>query len=167
MSIWETLVLTTLSIWLCSSFLAQLKNPKILNYDFLNILPTYRFFSPRPVAKDFCIYLRGFENQVSDKWIPLFYNKKKWWCFIWNPQMRIAKAINDFFDQIFSFKNSERNIHISIPYLIILNTATARLISTTETPYTHIQFMIGSHAGFENSNIKILFISNIHKLEAL
>jgi len=159
-------ILAFIAVWFIFSILAQLNTPGIHRFDYFKVLPTYKFFSPRPVSKDFCIYIRGVTDDCKDNWTPLFYNKKQWWCFIWNPQLRLSKALNDLFDQLESFRNSADLLHISIPYLILLNSANAQIV-LANNQCTHVQFMIGCYEGYNDTRITIIFLSNIHVLEIL
>jgi hypothetical protein len=156
-------IIAFFAIWFLFSILAQSDKPIVLKYDHLGLLPTCRFFAPRPVSKDFSVYAKATGSMnYSTAWKPLFYSKKNWWCFIWNPQHRLRKTIGDLLRQLETTKEMDEFKHLSLPYLTLLNSATS--IFAKDKHAESVQFMLTSFAGYEDSTNELVFLSNVHRI---
>jgi|SRR2546428_975483 len=150
-------------VWFFASIFSQFDKPIILNYDPLYILPVCRFFSPKPISKDIMIYVQGTDdNGKNTHWKQLYFPKRAWWNFIWNPQHRVSKTIIALYQQMKPFEDDKHLIHLSTPYLTILNTSTS--IYSNDKKVTNIQFMITKYSGYEDEVRDIVFLSNVHKV---
>jgi hypothetical protein len=150
-----------LAIWLIASIVAQFWTG-IRRFDFIGIIPSYRFFAPRPVSRDIQIYFRGFGKENPGPWMPVWNAEKPWYCFIWNPAHRIQKTLYDIYEDLEPYRESPQIWHTSLPYLVLLNVATARLASNRECD--SVQFMIACYAGHEDPTHDVLFLSNRHDI---
>jgi len=150
-------------VWFVASVFAQFKNSKVRGYDYLGILPSFRFFAPRPVTRDIRVFAKGItENKNESAWKELFYADKKWYCFAWNAQHKLRKAVIDIYSDFDAFRESPTIWHVTFPYLIILNAANAIFENSME--FTRVQFMITCFAGHEESTHDIIFLSNEHEI---
>ena len=158
-------VATAISLvgWFVAAVFAQRINSTVLKYDYLGLLPDFRFFAPRPASRDICLYVRGLPN--SGEWSPwhaVYSQPKRWWCFLWNPQHRPRKAVFDLFQELEHFREAPEVWHVSAPYLAFLNVATAEMAKIGEV--SRVQFMIACYAGFEEATHDILFLSHAHRV---
>jgi hypothetical protein len=158
------LITLFLLLWLISAIFSQGKQKKILRFDFLGLIPNCRFFAPRPISRDLNVYARGLSTiGETTPWKPIFFTKKPWYCFIWNPHQRLRKILLDLLQQLQRFRDEKDTWHISFPYLTLLYTST-HLFNKNPNMYS-VQFMIACHAGYEEDTNDILFLSNIHRIE--
>lgn len=161
--IYNTIIVIFLSIFVIATIFAQSKKSKVREFDFLGILPSFRFFAPRPVTRDLKIYAQAFDkNDKKSNWKELFVGEKKWYCFIWNPQHRLRKAVIDIYSDIDEFREAKEIWHLSDPYLILLYAST--FLFNSNKNYTKVQFMITCYAGNEENIHDIIFQSNVHSI---
>lgn len=163
-AIYNTILIVFLSLFIVSTILAQSKKSKVRNYDFLGLLPSFRFFAPRPVTRDIKIYAQAFDDNGNESnWKELFVGEKKWYCFLWNPQHRLKKAVIDIYSDIDEFREAKDIWHLSYPYLILLYAST--FLFNSNSQYKNVQFMITCYAGNEEDIHDIIFKSNVHSLK--
>lgn len=161
--IYDYLIITFLLIFLIASFFAQFKDAKIRNYDYLGLLPSFRFFAPRPVTRDIRVFATGFDtNGNSSNWQELFAGERSWHSFFWNPQHRLRKTVIDLYADIDEYREAENIWHLSFPYLVILNAAT--FLFASDPKFQNVQFMITCYAGSEEETHDVIFKSNVHSI---
>jgi hypothetical protein len=159
----DIIILVVLFVWLILSIGAQFKGGKLRASDFLSLLPSFRFFAPRPVTRDIVIYAHALdENGRQTVWKELFYETKKWYCFLWNPKHKLRKAVVDLYSELDDFREADKIWHVTFPYLIILHASNA--LFEDDPHYTKVQFMITCFAGYEEEVHDIIFLSNIHEI---
>lgn len=157
-TLYDGFVAIALAAWMISSVLAQKPLSRVLQFDLFGLLPNCRFFAPKPVSHDLSIYVRSIDKEGRRApWQMLIKEKKEPWCVLWNPQHRLKKAIHDILEMLQSHSEDRTIWHLSYPYLLLLNVAAFRLKSAAA-----IQFVITAHAGYENDNQKLVFLSHVH-----
>jgi hypothetical protein len=95
----DWLLLAVFVGWWTISLFGQLKQPQvsaIKSKDLLHLIPSWRFFAPVPVRRDFHIeYRLRAQNSDLTRWmrIPLSA-EKDFLCALWNPGKRLRKAFS-------------------------------------------------------------------------
>lgn len=162
--LYNTAVIFLLTVFIIATIFAQFKDSKVRKYDILGLLPSFRFFAPRPVTRDLKIYAQAIDiNGNETKWKELFGGEKQWYCFLWNPQHRLRKAVIDIYSDIDEFREAKDIWHLSFPYLILLYSST--FLFNSDSNNTHVQFMITCYAGNEEQVHDIIFKSNVHAIK--
>ncbi|ARV16644.1 hypothetical protein [Polaribacter sp. SA4-12] len=164
LNITEITIIALFSFWLISTALYQFNTSFLDKVDIFGLLPSFRFFAPRPVSRDLRVYCKGYTlNREATNWIPVLKSTKNYWCFIWNPDHRLRKSIFDLYEELDPFRKTPDIWHLTLPYLIFLNAAESTLKS--KPGIDQIQFTVACFAGFEDSTHDLLFISNLHKCD--
>jgi hypothetical protein len=166
LNLYDSLVIIALFIWIFLIIISQTKfDKKIRSYDSWGMLPGFRFFSPKPVSRDYKIYVKGCNSNISGSWIELLPINRTIYNFIWNPESKLTKFKIDLINKFSKYETdkSENLWHLSYSYIVLLNTSVDYLKSTNHN-HTHIQFLISSSCGHDNSIDNVIFISNIHRL---
>lgn len=162
-SAYDAFVVVGFASWILCSIYVQRFPRRSLRYDWLGLLPNCRFFAPRPISTDLCIYLRRFDAaRLPLGWSPLLSPRKSWWCFIWNPDQKLRKAQHDVLQWLQSYANAPLTWHLSYPYLVVLNAATA--VARQDENCKAVQFMIACYAGYEETVRDVLFVSHVHEV---
>lgn len=131
----------------------------------LNITPTWSFFAPIPGMHDYQLLFRAMSKhgQVTD-WqeVQSLKDKRKAYTFLWNPEKKFLKSLMDLVQELLIFSraaNHESQIHLSIPYLHLLNYVSAMRFDTTAEK---VQFMILSSSRM--SDYRVVFVSGHHRI---
>ena len=164
----DVIIVAVLAVWFIASVLAQPqpRNPALVKKrrrDFGGLLPNYRFFAPIPIAFDYQIFYRLVrEGGVAGEWIPLDVPAKPFYCWLWNPQQRLKKAVNDLVTVFHRYRqlNLVEKIPTSYAYLLILN----HVKSVTRPEDASVQFIVTQTKGFEDKEEHVLFASYVHPL---
>jgi hypothetical protein len=148
--------------WLVASVIAQNLHSYVWRFDLLNLLPNCHFFAPKPVSHDMALFIRshGLPTGPSD-WQRILPDAKRSWCFIWNPQHRIRKALFEMLMLLQTSTADKETCHISYPYLVFLNLASSRLKGSPR-----VQFLVTAFEGHESSVQKLVFLSYIHQCQS-
>lgn len=131
----------------------------------LSITPVWSFFAPIPGTHDYHLMFRAIlKNKEITDWreAPSLQEKRRVYTFFWNPQKKLQKSLNDLVQELLMFSqaaNYESQIHLSIPYLHILNYVSS---FPFDTKTEKIQFMILSSSRM--SEHKVVFVSSNHRL---
>jgi len=162
MLVGDIFIIAVLAVWLIASILAQVRNTARLRsywHDFGGLLPSYKFFAPRPVSADYQILYRFIgEGDVAGEWIPLFEPGKPIYCCVWNPRQRLTKAISDLIAVLFPHTDNESNVQTSRAYLLIVN----HITSIARSAGVPVQFIITKSNGFEDTTDYIILGSYVH-----
>jgi hypothetical protein len=159
---YNTTVTFFLSIWLILSVAAQFKRFSYRKLDRFDLLPTCKFFAPRPISFDYHIYVRCqlHEGMLGD-WQPLYLLKKSLWCCLWNPQHRLRKAASDVVKLFRRVSKGNGSVRLSHPYLLILNVAST---SFRGPGVIAVQFSLVRSASYELDTHEAIFLSDIHPI---
>lgn len=134
--------------------------------DQLAIIPHWTFFAPAPGTIDYHLMVRDkYAGEAASPWRevdpPVQPNTAV--AFLWNPNKRPNKALFDITSmllQIVGKTDDLREVYLSLPYLMLLNTVSC----LPRSPFTkHRQFMLVMTSGPDNAP-DILFVSNPHEL---
>ena len=151
-----------LAVWAILSCVVQRTGvPHIVVFDDLGLLPNNRFFAPRPVSMDLALLVR-FRDGASDAtpWRSMVRGRKHpLLCFVWNPQHRVRKALYDSTELLQDGRLSADIVHVSYPYLLLLNVATAQ---ARHEGHEYVQFAITAYPGFESGIHNLVFLSSFH-----
>lgn len=131
----------------------------------LNITPTWSFFAPIPGMHDYHLMFRTISKDglVTD-WqeVQSVKDKRRACTFLWNPEKKFLKSLMDLVQELLIFSqaaNYESQIHLSIPYLHLLNYVSCTHFST---PTEKMQFMILSSSRM--SDYTVVFVSSHHRI---
>ena len=107
------IILLLYIFWGVVSFLAQGETPmknKIRSFNFLYIIPNYRFFCPRPVRSDYHLEIRTRSPDLTwEEWKEIELGRRnRVFSFIWNPGNRDRKIFHKIVKQI--LKDSPKDI---------------------------------------------------------
>jgi hypothetical protein len=151
-----------LGVWLVATVFAQInQTATFLRVDLFGLIPNCRFFAPKPVSHDLMVYVRSIDEKgVKSHWRPLIDDRKTPWCFVWNPQHRLRKAIHDFTEAMQREEGNSESWHLSYPYLVMLDVATAKCSTLPSVKW--VQFVIAASTGFDNETPNLLFVSHTH-----
>ena len=141
-------------------------------YDPLQLVPTWTFFAPLPVAVDYHVFYRDYARDGAiSAWQELHLGQREPGALaaIWNPDRRIDKALIDLSQALItSSQHTKRHneaLHflvLSLPYLIILSLV-AQAPPGAEA--TARQFMIAETCGaLADVPARVLFRSAVHAL---
>jgi hypothetical protein len=157
--------------WLLISALAQVEVvvPRlrtIRRFDLFSVVPQYNFFAPVPGTKDFHLLVRSTtQNGEFSRWLELTsVPGRRWWNCLWNPDRRVRKALFDHATTLAreSQACSLTALQISIPYLVLLNHATAVIAPLGAS---QVQFLIAMSSGTcSTEDARPLFLSQVHQV---
>ena len=162
----DIVIVAVLAGWFIASVLAQPRNSFLLKprwSAFRGVLPNYSFFAPKPVAFDYQIFYRVVRaNGVAGEWIPIDLPAKLFYCFLWNPQQRLKKAVHDLVKVLFRYRQGDliKKIHTSHAYVLLLN----HVKSITRPEDASVQFVVTQTKGFEDKEEHVLLVSHLHPL---
>lgn len=164
------IILTLLfSSWMAVSILYQFKFralQPIKKFDTFGLIPTWTFFAPRPISKDYQLVL-GISDQHREcvDWVDLnLVVERRFFHWFWNPNQRINKVIGDIIRSLrkISSDNSIDSVIGSFQYVLLLNYLAHREMGIS---YNKIQFVIlVSHGFIDKTGPQVLLKSNEHKV---
>lgn len=162
MLVGDILIIVLLAVWLIASILAQVRNSARLRsywHDFGGLLPSYKFFAPKPITADYQILYRFIgEGDVAGEWIPLFEAGKPVYRCLWNPKQRLTKATSDLVAVLYRYTDNSSNVQTSRAYLLIVN----HIASIARSAGMPVQFIITQSNGFEDRTDNIILGSYVH-----
>lgn len=128
----------------------------------MQLVPMWSFFAPRPGMHDYHLVYRWFSNSQSKaKWREAINYQPTFFSWIWNPQKKDIKALNDLsLELLRACHNSsdDRAIITSVPYLVILN----HINSIINFKNGKIEFMILRDTRLDN--YEVVFRSQTHPI---
>jgi hypothetical protein len=168
----ETALAAVLGSWLLIAAVAQLSVvfPWLKRLNKLapfGLAPRYHFFAPTPGTTDYHLLARARTpaGELS-AWVDTTPWRRRWYNFLWNPDRRAQKALHDLATTLLEESKtcSARATQVSVPYLALLNRATAALASSEEPrERSHVQFLIALSTGtLSGEPAKPVFVSSLH-----
>jgi hypothetical protein len=159
----DVIIVAVFAVWFIASALAQPRSSVIVKTrrrDFGGLLPNYRFFAPVPIAFDYQIFYRLVREGVAGEWVPLDVPAKPSYCWLWNPQQRLKKAVNDLVTVLHLYRRPDLidKIPASYAYVLILN----HVKSLTRSEDASVQFIVTQTKGFEDKEEHVFFASLVH-----
>jgi hypothetical protein len=128
MTRFDTALVALFGLWWVISALGQRKCPRVSRIkanDVLHLIPSWRFFAPSPVRRDYHLEyrLKTLESETT-RWRRIKFGcDRSFWCTVWNPQKRVRKAFTTSVRRItrlmraYGFEVAAR----SLAYLHLLN----------------------------------------------
>jgi hypothetical protein len=161
----DAIIVAVLVVWFIASVLAQPRASFLAKTrwrNFAGLLPNYRFFAPVPIAFDYQIFYRLVREGVAGEWIPLDVPAKPSYCWLWNPQQRLKKAVNDLVTSLHRYRQPGLidKIPASYAYVLILN----HVKSLARSEGASVQFIVTQTKGFEDKEEHVFFASHAHPL---
>jgi hypothetical protein len=130
--------------WLLLTVLANtgLLN-RISRYDYLGVIPNWKFFAPTPAVDDYLLFVRyQLDDRSYSNWLEISPKcARTFWHIVWNPEKRTTKALFDIITELTFVVNhvdDPTQVVLSVPYLQLLNYCTGLYPQFDKT----IQFMI-------------------------
>jgi hypothetical protein len=158
----EIVLACVLGAWLLASWVAQPRPSPVLRtrlYDIFSLLPNYRFFAPKPIAADYMLLWRS-PLSTDTSWMTFIALEKRWWCFAWNPNHRVRKAICDSTTLLLRERRIRPDwIHLSYSYLLMLNAVSALAEAQS---FTSVQFAIRRSTRSDGGRETLIFVSHVH-----
>ena len=166
MAILEVFVFLFYAGWLFFSLLAQGEtrvNMKVKKLDFLNVIPDYQFFCPKPTIEDYHLYFRGLSLDESwGEWIEASIGRRNlWYCYLWNPGKRSRKVFQKVAKVIPQNYPNKKKRYGSV-YRLLLNYVVndPRIKGCVAT-----QFKITSRQNLSKDSLdSTVFLSNVHPI---
>jgi hypothetical protein len=159
---YDLLIASLLAAWMAFSILAQRITSSVFRFDVTGLVPNCRFFAPKPVSLDVTIHIRqGNSSGDFSAWRPVLEARKEWWCFVWNPEHRLKKALFDLTEMLQLHGDNTETRHLTFPYLALLNLTLNH--ASARNGFSRVQFIISGYAGYEDSVHNIIFLSNLHE----
>ena len=121
----EKLAITVWAVWLLLSIVVHLPplTPLIRRWDYLSLVPEWKFFS-RPPQHDYHLLYRdvALDGCVSGWKEVSVAEPRAWWNFLWNPGRRARKAFFDAITEAARYCHAQcSGVEASVPYLTLLN----------------------------------------------
>jgi hypothetical protein len=192
LTIADALVCGVLLTWFFLSVVGQLDSSRTLGrrlrwvrrWDYLNLIPIWTFFAPKPGWTDYYLMYRDrLPGGAVTPWteVPLL-GSRRWWHAIWNPGKHEKKALLDTVKFLFRTLGSDKHVMnelrkrpnrkarlrripsrlaIATPYLVILNVVSG--LERLDAAQT--QFLI-MHREAGKGEPRLLFASDWHKLDS-
>jgi hypothetical protein len=111
---------------------------------FLFVIPDWAFFAPSPLISDYRISIRQVSQSPGLLHVtPIELEAPSRWCVFFNPAKRPRKFLDDLLGLLFHHLRTARTadyreIHVSLPYLLLLNFARNQITSRGVTSITII-----------------------------
>jgi hypothetical protein len=167
----DLIITGALSVWFTLSVLNQFYRGKLirplLRFDRVGAIPIWTFFAPSPGRTDYHLLYRdvSFENALSP-WREIDLHSRPPLYFLWNPQRRIKKAVNDlithFLGRLRPPIGSAKGILIEVPYIMLLSFVCAQ---PRDFMVARRQFAIAQTDGFAaRARPRVLYVSWQHKV---
>jgi hypothetical protein len=162
----EVLIFIFYAFWLVLSIIAQGQNhfnSSVKARDFLNLIPNYRFFCPKPIQHDFHAYYRHQEKDGKfNEWKKVELGSKNYLiCFLWNPEKFSRKT---FYTIVTALMNcpDRKYVHLNRYYRLLLNHINSYSVKS-EHRFTQFKIMRnqGLNSGYQDEE---LFVSILHKV---
>jgi hypothetical protein len=133
----------------------------------MQLLPSWSFFAPRPVKRDYVLLYRDrYDSGTLSAWREVLSEGSEWTLTrtIWNPGSRPRKALSDAVRYLLKLASEEHappeGIVVSVPYLLLLNKV-SRLGAGVGV--TARQFAIMSYS-ITAPRPEVVFVSHMHDL---
>lgn len=101
----------------------------------LFVIPEWAFFAPNPLISDYRVSVRRICASSCDSHVtPLHFERAGIWRIAFNPAKRPRKFLDDVISLIFeelrvANSSNYREVHVSLPYLLLLNFARSQVVS--------------------------------------
>ena len=168
MSLAAILLYSIVTLWLAITLLAQHSRfqPFINAFNALHIIPRWTFFAPNPGVRDYHLVIR---DRCSDgrvtgwKSVPV-YSPRPRFGYLWNPQKRSSKIMNDAVQAIKLLSKRENigaaGIPFTAPYLLLLYYAAHAV--PPEPDAIEFQIAIIESTGHDKRELECSFLSSFH-----
>jgi hypothetical protein len=168
MSLAAALLYSVVTLWLVITLLAQHSRfqPFINAFNALHIIPRWTFFAPNPGVRDYHLVIR---DRCSDgcvtgwKSVPV-YSPRPRFGYLWNPQKRSSKIMNDAVQAIKLLSKRENigaaGIPFTAPYLLLLYYAAHAV--PPEPDAIEFQIAIIESTGHDKRELECSFLSSFH-----
>jgi hypothetical protein len=168
MSLAAVLLYSIVTLWLVITLLAQHPRfqPFINGFNALHIIPRWTFFAPNPGIRDYHLVIR---DRCSDgrltgwRSVPV-YSPRPRFGYLWNPQKRSSKIMNDAVQAIKLLLKRENigtaGIHFTVPYLLLLYYAGHA--TRPEPDGIEFQIAIIESTGHDKRELECSFLSSFH-----
>ena len=107
----------------------------------LFVIPEWAFFAPTPLISDYRVSIRQvYGSPAESRVVPLHFERAGIWRVAFNPAKRPRKFIDDIislvFEELRAARSSDfREIHVSLPYLLLLNFGRSQIVSNSVTRF--------------------------------
>ena len=168
MSLVAVLLYAIVALWLVITLLAQHPRfqPFINTFNALHIIPRWTFFAPNPGIRDYHLVIRDrCSNGQLTGWrsVPV-YSPRPRLGYLWNPQKRSSKIMNDAVQAIKLLLKRENigtaGIHFTAPYLLLLYYAAHAV--PPEPDAIEFQIAIIESTGHDKRELECSFLSSFH-----
>jgi hypothetical protein len=170
MTISEIIVASCLCLWLLVSVINQFRSHAMLKlfskYDVLKLVPSWNFFAPNPLTRDFnVLYRYRLADRQLTHWMQIRH-KPDVFPLLVSTGKRLRKGLLDlcmmFFLDVTPQDKPDNAKVLSIPYLCLLN----YLSGIPRSPLAEeIQYLIVlTHGADEEAGPQIVFTSHFHRL---
>lgn len=162
----EKLAIALWAVWLLLSIVVHLPplTPLIRRWDFLSLVPEWKFFA-RPPQHDYHLLYRdvGQDGSVSG-WLQVSVAEPRaWWNFLWNPGRRARKALFDAITETARCCHAQcGGVEASVPYLTLLNYISG-LPRAFPARFTQFAILMSS-SGVPAQEPRLLLSSALHHL---
>lgn len=162
----EKLAIALWAAWLLLTIVVNLPplTPHIRRWDFLSLVPEWKFFSHPPQHDYHLLYRDVAQDGSVTGWKEVSVAEPRaWWNFLWNPGRRARKAFFDAVTETARECHARRDgVEASVPYLTLLNYISS-LPRTFPAQYTQFAILLSPSAGAEREP-RILLTSGAHSL---
>ena len=168
MSLVAILLYSIVTLWLVITLFAQHPRfqPFVNAFNALHIIPRWTFFAPNPGVRDYHLVIR---DRCSDgrltgwKSVPV-YSPRPRFGYLWNPQKRSSKIMNDAIQAIKLLLKRESigtaGIPFTVPYLLLLYYAAHAV--PPEPDAMEFQIAIIESSGHDERKLECSFLSSFH-----
>jgi hypothetical protein len=161
---------TFFAIWLLLTIMNEFRLSwfnRITRRDTFHLIPRWTFFAPNPPRSDYHLQYRDrLADGVITPWaqIPTL-SPRHLYSFLWNPEKRANKVVRDAVTTLRRCTPEDRRnaslMMWTLPYVLLLNYACSMKASSEAL---HRQFRVVESDGFESSQQRIIFTSEMHSL---
>jgi len=147
--------------------LVQIDTPlsyRLLGLDYFALLPDWRLFAPDPMASDFVVLSRGFDEQQSpNRWRHIRSPEPRhWWAGFFNPSRRRDKAL---FDACKGLSRIDAAASDIVPAEVIEYWRLVQLAAQSQAGASAVQFLVFQHpslGSIQGGPPRLFALSGVH-----
>lgn len=167
MSLVSILLYSIVTLWLVITLLAQHSRFRpFSSRDAFHVIPRWTFFAPNPGTRDYHLVVRDRcrDGRMSDwKSVPVYSTRPRFG-YLWHPQKRSSKIMNDAIQSIKLLLKHENvgatGLPFTMPYILLLYCAAHAV--PPEPDAVEFQIAIIESTGHDKRGLECSFLSSFH-----
>lgn len=138
---------------------------RIRERDVFSLIPSWRFFAPRPATSDYHLFSRAIDDSGgATEWVDVHpAEERRFRHLLWYPEHRVQKGVFDIMSELLSVFRSVDGVSVATqPSYQLLERYILLVVAAHPTlrEYPSWQFCIATSAGYDDSILpSVLFMS--------